>query len=160
MITNTYIHFIPAPDFCGAAHLVFYLSRACFPLLLSQILTLESGNYFTKRPESIKMATSNFAENAVGYLIYALIARCLLVYGYRIFVHPLHSYPGLFIAKFTDWYGGYHAFFRRLHLVTYRDHQLYGAAIRQGPNKLVFNTVTALHEIIKAIVSINRGRTW
>lgn len=71
----------------------------------------------------------------------------VIVYSYRILFHPLHSYPGPFIAKFTDWYGGYYAIRRQLHFVTFCDHQKYGSVIRQGPNKLVFNSVQALHDI-------------
>ncbi|KAF2826296.1 para-aminobenzoate synthase [Ophiobolus disseminans] len=81
------------------------------------------------------------------YLAYAFIARCVFVYSYRIFLHPLHAYPGPFVAKFTDWYGAYHALFRRLHFVTYRNHEKYGTVFRQGPNRLGFNSSQALHDI-------------
>ncbi|KAH7310803.1 cytochrome P450 [Stachybotrys elegans] len=36
---------------------------------------------------------------------------------------------------------------RRLHLATYDDHVKYGPVVRQGPNRLVFNTITALRDI-------------
>ncbi|KAH7128162.1 cytochrome P450 [Dendryphion nanum] len=80
-----------------------------------------------------------------GAILLALRVHCTLFYGYRLLVHPLHKYPGPFIAKFTDLYGAYHAFRMRLHFATYSDHQQYGLIIRQGPNKLVFGSVQALH---------------
>ncbi|KUJ11448.1 cytochrome P450 [Mollisia scopiformis] len=96
------------------------------------------------------MSFKNIALVVARYLLYAFVVRCVLIYSYRLIYHPCHSYPGPFTAKFTDWYGAFHAFFRRLHLVTYRDHQKYGTAIRHGPNKLVFNSVTALHDIYQS----------
>ncbi|KAF1955978.1 cytochrome P450 [Byssothecium circinans] len=93
------------------------------------------------------MAVTEAAWAVARYVLYALWKRCILVYGYRIFLHPLHSLPGPFAARFTDWYGAYHAIFRRLAWVTYRNHQEYGPVYRHGPNKVVFNSVKALHDI-------------
>lgn len=59
-------------------------------------------------------------------ILLTVSAQGIFVYSYRIFLHPLHAYPGPFAAKFTDWYGAYHAFFRRLHFVTYHNHERYG----------------------------------
>ncbi|KAI0880464.1 cytochrome P450 [Annulohypoxylon maeteangense] len=61
--------------------------------------------------------------------------------------HPLSKFPGPPLARFTDGYAAIHASQRRLHLATYQDHQKYGPVVRQGPNRLVFNTVTALQDI-------------
>ncbi|KAI0117814.1 cytochrome P450 [Nemania sp. FL0031] len=71
----------------------------------------------------------------------------LLVFGYRILFHPLRNYPGPFVAKISDWYGGFHALSMRLHLTTYRDHQKYGKVMRHGPDRLIFNSARALHDI-------------
>lgn len=73
------------------------------------------------------------------------LALCILVY--RLTFDPLRHFPGPFVARFTDAYAGYHAIRRRLHLQAYSDLQQYGSVYRQGPNRLVFNTVTALNEI-------------
>lgn len=69
----------------------------------------------------------------------------LLRCAYRITLHPLSRYRGPFVAKLTNAYGGYHAYLKRSHLATYHNHLKYGSVVRQGPNRLVFNTVTALH---------------
>ncbi|KAF2273428.1 cytochrome P450 [Westerdykella ornata] len=90
---------------------------------------------------------SEILSIGIRYLLYVFLIRCVLVYGYRIFLHPLHNIPGPFVARFSDWYGAHHAFLRRGHEVTYQNHRKYGSVYRHGPNKLVFNTVQALHDI-------------
>lgn len=76
-----------------------------------------------------------------------LLPLTLWVLVYRLAFNPLRHYPGPLIARFTDAYAGSHATRRRLHLQTYADLQQYGPIYRQGPNRLVFNTVTALNDI-------------
>ncbi|TVY75605.1 Cytochrome P450 monooxygenase apf7 [Lachnellula suecica] len=84
---------------------------------------------------------------------YVFCAACfigpltLFVLIYRLNSHPLRSFPGPWAARFTDGYAGVPAIQKRLHLITYRDHLRYGPVVRQAPNRLVFNTVTALHDI-------------
>ncbi|KAK5625321.1 hypothetical protein RRF57_001037 [Xylaria bambusicola] len=62
-------------------------------------------------------------------------------------LHLLRAFPGSFTAKLTDAYSGYFAFRKRLHLITLEDHATYSPTIRHGPNKLLFNSATALHDI-------------
>ncbi|KAK5988316.1 Cytochrome P450 monooxygenase apf7 [Cladobotryum mycophilum] len=81
------------------------------------------------------------------YAFVVLILYYLLLSAYRIFAHPLKKYPGPWLARISDAYGGWYALRRRLHLQTYQDHLKYGPVIRQGPNKLVFNSATALQDI-------------
>ncbi|KAI1295901.1 benzoate 4-monooxygenase cytochrome P450 [Xylaria venustula] len=76
-----------------------------------------------------------------------IVAYYLAILGYRILFHRLSQYPGPFIAKFADSYGGFYSLKRDLHLRTWRDHKQYGNVIRQGPNKLVFNSIAAVHDI-------------
>ncbi|OTB01372.1 hypothetical protein M426DRAFT_323513 [Hypoxylon sp. CI-4A] len=78
---------------------------------------------------------------------FLLIPSFLLLAGYRLLLHPLKNYPGPLLAKITNGYGGFYSSRRQLHLQTWRDHLKYGPIVRQGPNKLVFNTVSALHDI-------------
>lgn len=73
------------------------------------------------------------------------LALCILVYSLAF--DPLRNFRGPFIARFTNAYAAYHAVRRRLHLQTLSDLQQYGPVYRQGPNRLVFNTITALHDI-------------
>ncbi|KAH9908627.1 cytochrome P450 [Xylariomycetidae sp. FL2044] len=84
---------------------------------------------------------------AIPYFGYGLVALALLMISYEYLLHPLRNFPGPFIAKFTNGYGAFHAMRRSLHIVTWREHLRYGPVIRQGPNKLVFNTASALNQI-------------
>ncbi|KAI1326471.1 cytochrome P450 [Xylariaceae sp. FL0255] len=76
-----------------------------------------------------------------------ILLYCVTLAVYRVFFHPLAGYPGPFFAKLTDWYGGYNAMMMQLHLATYDDFQRYGPIVRYGPNKLLFNSATALKSI-------------
>ncbi|KAI1321106.1 cytochrome P450 [Xylariaceae sp. FL0255] len=66
---------------------------------------------------------------------------------YRLLLHPLRNYPGPQLAKISDAYSTYHAMLMDLHLVTRQDNLKYGPVMRHGPNKLVFNSARALHDI-------------
>ncbi|KAI1769883.1 cytochrome P450 [Hypoxylon cercidicola] len=79
---------------------------------------------------------------AAYYGFAALISYLCLYVAYQVLLHPLSSYPGPFAAKLSDAYNGYYAFKRQLHTTTRHNHLKYGAVVRQGPNKLVFNSVT------------------
>lgn len=81
------------------------------------------------------------------YVTAALLPLALSILIYRLVFDPLRHFRGPFVARFTNAYAGYHAARRRLHLQTFSDLQQYGSVYRQGPNRLVFNTVTALHDI-------------
>ncbi|TGJ79585.1 hypothetical protein E0Z10_g9176 [Xylaria hypoxylon] len=59
----------------------------------------------------------------------------------------VRAFPGPLLAKVSDAYNGYFAFTKRLHLTTIEDHSTYGPVMRHGPNKLLFNSATALHDI-------------
>ncbi|KAI1455226.1 cytochrome P450 [Annulohypoxylon moriforme] len=92
---------------------------------------------------------STLPFTVVGYAVPTLLS-CLFVYTtYQIFLHPLRGYPGPLLAKLTDAYGGFYAFQRRLHLKTRENQHNYGSVVRQGPNKLVFNTIEAVRDIYK-----------
>ncbi|KAI3341634.1 cytochrome P450 [Ustulina deusta] len=72
---------------------------------------------------------------------------CLLIGAYRLLFHPLNRFPGPIAARFTDFYGAFFAAQTALHRRTRQDHLKYGSVIRHGPNKLVFNSVSALQAI-------------
>ncbi len=93
------------------------------------------------------MSLSSSVLVLATYAAVILLPLALYILIYRLAFDPLRGFRGPFIARFTDAYAGYHAVRRRLHLQTYSDLQQYGPVYRQGPNRLVFNTVTALHDI-------------
>ncbi|KAI0893412.1 cytochrome P450 [Annulohypoxylon nitens] len=76
-----------------------------------------------------------------------LVTLTILFLGYRLLLHPLRSYPGPLIAKLSDTYSAYYSLRKCLHLIMQRDHQKYGSVIRYGPNKLIFNSARAVHDI-------------
>ncbi|KAH9890220.1 cytochrome P450 [Xylariomycetidae sp. FL2044] len=77
-----------------------------------------------------------------------LIATYLMVRtGYRLLLHPLKNYPGPPLAKISDTYSTYHSVRKSLHLATRQAHLKYGPVVRIGPDKLVFNSIEALHDI-------------
>ncbi|KAI1120849.1 cytochrome P450 [Nemania abortiva] len=102
----------------------------------------------------------------------SLVVSCVLTYAsYLIFLHPLRKYPGPLLAKATDWFAGFHAFKKDLHLQIFEAHQKYGRTytpqvkgqligfpgtlalamigpvVRLAPNRLVFNTAEAFQDI-------------
>lgn len=56
----------------------------------------------------------------------SLLLKVSLLLAYRLTLHPLRNYPGPFLAKILDAYGGYYAARRRVHLTTYQNHVRYG----------------------------------
>lgn len=101
--------------------------------------------------------------------------QLLLLSAYRSFLHPLRRFPGPWLAKITDGYGGYNAILMSFHLAVKRDHENYGrqgcvskrfgdidnehvgSVYRQGPNRLVFNTATALQGMIRRAPQVDVG---
>ncbi|KAI5925801.1 benzoate 4-monooxygenase cytochrome P450 [Camillea tinctor] len=81
------------------------------------------------------------------YTVLLLVPYILVLGSYRVLLHPLRSYPGPPLARLSNAYGGFYAWNRCLYLKTWRDHLKYGPVIRQGPDKLVFNSLTAVHDI-------------
>ncbi|KAI0140502.1 cytochrome P450 [Xylariaceae sp. FL1272] len=90
-----------------------------------------------------KLAIDSVATSAAAFVVGGLG----LYTTYLLFLHPLSGYPGPWLAKLTEWYTGYHAVAKDLHLRIYDHHATYGPIVRIAPNRLVFNTVTALHDI-------------
>ncbi|KAH9904867.1 cytochrome P450 [Xylariomycetidae sp. FL2044] len=82
-----------------------------------------------------------------AYAWYLPIVYFILLTGYRLFLHPLSRYPGPFLARITNLYSAVNVVLLRLHVKTFESHQRYGSVVRQGPDKLVFNSATALRDI-------------
>ncbi|KAI1501827.1 cytochrome P450 [Biscogniauxia marginata] len=99
------------------------------------------------------MASSilNMATTATLYMLGILMPLAAF--------HPLRAYPGPLVAKFTNAYGAFYVVRRCMHLATYDDHLKYGSVVRLGPNRLVFNTTTAVHDIY-ANARVHKGRSY
>ncbi|KAF2473640.1 cytochrome P450 [Lindgomyces ingoldianus] len=96
------------------------------------------------------VVTSGLFSQLVKLCFYLLALRGLVVYTYRWLISPLSHIPGPFPAKFSDWYGAYYSALGSLHLRTLEAHERYGSVVRIGPNKISFNTISALHTIYSA----------
>ncbi|KAI1119777.1 cytochrome P450 [Nemania abortiva] len=81
------------------------------------------------------------------YVALLAIPYCIFIGVYQLLLHPLNRFPGPTTSKLTDFYGAYFAAGTALHHRTRQDHLKYGPVMRHGPNKLVFNTVSALQAI-------------
>ncbi|KAI3316486.1 cytochrome P450 [Xylariaceae sp. AK1471] len=91
--------------------------------------------------------TAGIYATAWMHPIHTVAIIFLLALSFYQLLHPLRRYPGPLAAKFTNGYGAFYALKRSLHLQTLEDHKRYGPVVRQGPNKLVFNTTTAFKQI-------------
>ncbi|KAI1329784.1 cytochrome P450 [Xylariaceae sp. FL0255] len=83
----------------------------------------------------------------VGYTTSALLFIAVTLGIYRHLFHPLRIYPGPFLSGITQAYAGFFALKRRLHIQIYQWHSQYGSVVRVGPNRISFNTATALRDI-------------
>lgn len=74
----------------------------------------------------------------------------ILLYTYRLTLHPLAGYPGPLLAAMTLWYEFYHDFFRRgQYLFQIRDmHAKYGHIVRVTPDELHVNDPSFLPELM------------
>ncbi|KAI1101092.1 cytochrome P450 [Jackrogersella minutella] len=88
-------------------------------------------------------------SSVTDYILPAVVSYLLIYVNYQIFFHPLSRYPGPLVAKLTDAYNGFYVSQGRLHIKTWKNQVKYGAVVRQGPNKLIFNSIKALQDIYK-----------
>ncbi|CAJ2503754.1 Uu.00g111480.m01.CDS01 [Anthostomella pinea] len=93
------------------------------------------------------MALQDYTSSGLAYAMSLITSSVLIYAGYLILLHPLRKFPGPPLARVTDWFAGLHAFKKDLHLEILRTHDKYGSVVRFGPNRLLFNTVTAYTEI-------------
>ncbi|KAI1774678.1 cytochrome P450 [Hypoxylon cercidicola] len=92
-------------------------------------------------------SSPSLSTEAAAYVLYVLLSIVILGLSYQLLLHPLRNYPGPLVAKLTNGYAGYFAIKRNLHLQIWRNHQKYGPVFRLGPDRLVFNSATALRDI-------------
>ncbi|KAI1174797.1 cytochrome P450 [Nemania sp. FL0916] len=93
------------------------------------------------------MEVISYASIAAQYGLIITLTFAFFIATYRVFLHPLNRYPGPLTAKLSNLYGGVHSITKRYHLETWENHQKYGPVVRQGPNRLVFNTINAMQDI-------------
>ncbi|KAI2465979.1 cytochrome P450 [Annulohypoxylon bovei var. microspora] len=93
------------------------------------------------------MTSPSLLSGVATYSLYGFVSLVALYVSYQVLLHPLRNYPGPLIAKLTNGYTGFFAIKRILHIEIWRNHQKYGSVVRIGPDRLVFNSATALRDI-------------
>ena len=80
----------------------------------------------------------------------AFVLYVILLYTYRVTLHPLAKYPGPRLAAMTLWYEFYYDFFQRgQYLFRIRDmHAKYGHIVRVTPDELHVNDPSFLPELM------------
>lgn len=96
---------------------------------------------------TLSLPTLATITTAATLLLPTLTIGFLTVAIYRIYLHPLSSYPGPILAKLTPLYSTYHAYLGDRHLLLHRLHAEYGTIVRWAPNAVSINDSTALKEI-------------
>jgi hypothetical protein len=76
-----------------------------------------------------------------------LITHVSALFIYRLYFHPLAKYPGPFLGKITSLYAAYHGYIRDVHIDVQTCHEKYGDFVRYGPNKLLVNSASGVHDI-------------
>ncbi|KAM0177897.1 hypothetical protein ACHAPF_003863 [Botrytis cinerea] len=76
---------------------------------------------------------------------------------YRLYFHPLAAFPGPILASVTDWYNVHRCLKGDRHLNEYRLHEIYGPIVRVGPNRLSFNSTTALQDIYSSAANTQKS---
>ncbi|KAJ6263737.1 Cytochrome P450 monooxygenase apf7 [Drechslerella dactyloides] len=94
---------------------------------------------------------------ALGTLLGLGITWLIGVAVYRIWFHPLADIPGPFLAKLTDFYGGYMASKGINHYHLYELHKKYGVAVRYGPNRVSFGSAKAIKEIYSSTKPLQKA---
>ncbi|CAN9251030.1 unnamed protein product [Alternaria alternata] len=89
------------------------------------------------------LITVQNAEYAVVSLGVYITLLCI----YRVYFHPLSSFPGPLSYKISGWPLLRQAYIGNRHICHLLDHQKYGPVVRISPNALSFNTASALHTI-------------
>ncbi|KAK6352846.1 hypothetical protein TWF696_004847 [Orbilia brochopaga] len=96
-------------------------------------------------------------SHVLGVLLGLGVAWLFSVAVYRVWFHPLAGIPGPFLAKLTDFYGGYIASKGINHYHLYELHKKYGVAVRYGPNRVSFNSAKAIRDIYSSTKPLQKS---
>ncbi|ETS76595.1 hypothetical protein PFICI_11982 [Pestalotiopsis fici W106-1] len=85
-------------------------------------------------------------DNKLQYAAGFIITLLLVFLGSRLLLNPLRGYPGPLVGRITNGYAGWHAIKGDVHLIVLTSKGK-GPVVQQAPNRLVFNTLTAIQDI-------------
>jgi hypothetical protein len=66
---------------------------------------------------------------SILYVPSANVEQLIILWAYRLTLHPLAKYPGPWLAKVSDLYGAYHNARGQLHVQTEIGHRRYGTPL-------------------------------
>jgi hypothetical protein len=118
----------------------------------------ESSSSFSTTSSSIIQP-----RNILTLLVALFTGGCIYVATiciYRLFLHPFAHVPGPLLARLTDAYGLYHAWFQDTHLAIHQLHVKYGAIVRYGPNRILVNDVHGMKEIYGYNANFAKGKVY
>ncbi|MCJ1250608.1 hypothetical protein MMC30_007836 [Trapelia coarctata] len=90
----------------------------------------------------------------------ALVVYIISFVTYRLTIHPLAKYPGPLLARITNLYAVYHAYIGDLHLDMLKCHEIYGECVRYGPNKVIFDTNTAVLDVYGRTANVQKSTAY
>ena len=97
---------------------------------------------------------SSWPVPALTSLLLASIVYAFLLCLYRLFYHPLASFPGPFLASMTHWYEFYYDFFSpggQYIFKLQKMHNKYGPIVRISPDELHIGEITFVPELMPAV---------
>ncbi|KOC07833.1 cytochrome P450 monooxygenase [Aspergillus flavus AF70] len=80
-------------------------------------------------------------------IVYGLVIFVVAKTIYNLYLHPLRSYPGPWLARATRWYYSYYVKIGLLPQKTKELHDQYGPCVRIAPDELSYNTAEAWEDI-------------
>ncbi|UNI17086.1 hypothetical protein JDV02_003464 [Purpureocillium takamizusanense] len=83
----------------------------------------------------------------LGCLATVVLARLAWLLAYRLYLHPLASYPGPFLAKVTGLYSLVIMLAGKATSSRYEWHKQYGTVVRTGPDELSFADEASIKDI-------------
>ncbi|KAF2868355.1 cytochrome P450 [Massariosphaeria phaeospora] len=87
------------------------------------------------------------------------LLQTALFVSFRLLTHPLRNFPGPFLARFTHAYGAFLVWRRCSHLTSIQLHKKYGPVVRIAPDRLIFNSATAVQDIYHN-PRVTKGRAY
>ncbi|TVY20841.1 Cytochrome P450 monooxygenase apf7 [Lachnellula arida] len=94
---------------------------------------------------------------STAYVVFAIAIYFIVVFTYRLTVHPLAKYPGPFFARITDWPLVAHCIKGDRHLWEYKNHQKYGSIVRYGANSISISTPSSIPLIHGPKANVKKG---
>ncbi|CZR70108.1 related to cytochrome P450 67 [Phialocephala subalpina] len=95
----------------------------------------------------------------IAQACFAIISYFVILFIYRLTLHPLAKYPGPFLARISDWPLVVHCYRGDRHLWEYSNHQKFGSIVRYGANSISISTPSSIPLIHGVKANVKKG-SW